>query len=330
MVDPPETLSSAWRAVSVTFRTLVARSKSMRRTREDAERVAGSSAHCLLLGETGTGKNLVAQAIHNASPMAGGPFVSVNCSAIPESLVEAELFGTEAGAFTDARQTRRGRFELAIGGTLFLDEIGDLSLAAQAKILHAIEYREFSRVGGEATLTSDARLIAATNLPVEQLVEQGRFRRDLFYRLNEVVLRLPPLRERPEDIPALAERFLEECAEIYHRPVRRIEKATLKLLTSHSWPGNVRELRAVIKRGVARCAGDTLTLDDLQLELRLVDASPEADPTSLTLAQSEARHIRRVLDLCGWVKSEAARRLEVSRPTLDRKIALHKLAPEED
>jgi len=330
VADPPETLSSAWRAVSVTFRTLVARSKSMRQMLEDAERVAGSSVHCLLLGETGTGKNLVAQAIHNASPRAGGPFVAVNCSAIPESLVEAELFGTEAGAYTDARQTRRGRFELATGGTLFLDEIGDLSIAAQAKILHAIEYREFSRVGGEATLTSDARLITATNLPIERLVDEGRFRRDLFYRLNEVVLRLPPLRERPEDIPALAEKFLAECAEIYHRPVRRIEKATMRLLASHSWPGNVRELRAVIKRGVARCTGDTLNLDDLQLELRLVDASPDADPIALSLADAEARHIKRVLDLCGWVKTEAARRLGVSRPTLDRKIALHKLAQEDE
>jgi two-component system response regulator HydG len=330
------TLSAAYRAVGVTFRTLVRRSKAMSRVLDDAEGVARSGVSVLLLGETGTGKNLIAQAIHNGSPRAAGPFVALNCSALPDSLLEAELFGAEEGAYTDSRRTRRGRFELAHQGTLFLDEIGDLSPAAQAKILHALEYREYTRVGGEQTLSADVRFIAATNVPLESRVESGAFRRDLFYRLNEAVLHLPPLRERPDDIPELVERFIEEAAAKGGQIVRKADKTVLKLLAQHAWPGNVRELRSIVKRGVARAAGDTLTVEDLGMALQLVEvwdkaASAGAPGTAagaadLTLAAAEKRHVSRVLQMTGWVKAEAARMLDISRPTLDRKIAEYGLA----
>lgn len=316
------TMSAVYRAVAVTFKTLVKKSKAMKELCAKAERISSSNVNVLLLGETGTGKNLIAQAIHNASPRAGGPFVSINCSAIPDSLLESELFGSEEGAFTDATRTRKGRFELADGGTLFLDEIGDLSPQAQAKILHAIEYKEFTRVGGEKTLTSDVRLIAATNLPLDQHVEEGRFRQDLYYRLNEVELRIPALRERPEEIPELLNHFIEECNQKYDRKVKKVDKETLKLLQAHEWPGNVRELRGVVKRGVANAAKDVLTMDDLSLKLRLVDAdNTKVDGSQdLSLAYVERKHIEAVLNYTGWVKTEAARLLGVSRPTLDRKI----------
>jgi DNA-binding NtrC family response regulator len=331
----PMTLSASYRAVSVTFRTLVRRSKVMNRLLDDAERISQSDVNVLLLGETGTGKNLIAQAIHNASRRGGGPFVSLNCSALPDSLLEAELFGAEEGAYTDSRKLRRGRFELAQGGTLFLDEIGDLSLPAQAKILHALEYREFTRVGGEKILTADVRFIAATNVPLESRVKAGQFRSDLFWRLNEVALRVPALRERAEDVSDLATAFIEEACQKAGKQPRKLDKAAAKALSAHTWPGNVRELRGVIRSGLARCAGDTLTLEEVQAalangpnELLAPQAASGPMPGDLSLAAAEASHIRRVLDMTGWVKSEAARILDISRPTLDRKIEAFNLHPE--
>lgn len=298
----------------------------------EAERISSSSVHCLLLGETGTGKNLIAQAIHNASPRRGGPFVSLNCSAIPDTLLETELFGAEAGAYTDSIKMRRGLFERAHGGTLFLDEVGELSPTAQAKILHAIEYREFTRVGGEETLTSDVRIVAATNQPLAQRVEEGAFRRDLYFRLNEFVMDIPPLRERREDIAPLVDHFIAECNEKYGRRVKKLEKATLELLRNYDWPGNVRELRGVIKRGVARSQGDVLTMDDLQLRMALVDKDADAGNAvqDLSLDSMEKRHVAFVLRTTNWVKAEAARLLGVSRPTLDRKIEQYGLSRESD
>lgn len=324
-------MSAVYRAVAVTFKSLVKKSKQMKELCAKAERISSSNVNVLLLGETGTGKNLLAQAIHNASPRAGGPFVSINCSAIPDTLLESELFGSEEGAYTDATRTRKGRFELADGGTLFLDEIGDLSLQAQAKILHAIEYKEFTRVGGEKTLTSDVRLIAATNLPLEQHVEEHRFRQDLYYRLNEVELRIPSLRERRDEIPELLNHFIAECNQKYGRKVKKIDKETLKLLQAHEWPGNVRELRGVVKRGVANASTDVLTMADLSLKLRLVDNdNVKMDGSQdLSLAYMERKHIEAVLNYTGWVKMEAARLLGVSRPTLDRKIETYGLKKSE-
>lgn len=318
------TLSAAYRAVAVTFKTLVHSDKVTRTLFRDAEQISTSDVNVLLLGETGTGKNLIAQAIHNASKRAAGPFVSLNCSSIPDSLLEAELFGAEEGAYTDARKSRKGRFELADGGTLFLDEIADLSPDAQAKILHAIEYKQFTRVGGESLLSSDTRIIAATNRPLEQYVEDGHFRNDLFYRLQEFVLRVPPLRERLEDIPPLVELFIEECNERYEKSVKKLDKRALNLLKQHQWPGNIRELRGVIKRGMACVSSNRLGVNELQLKVRSIETSLEPD-SDLSLAAAEKRHIEAVLQMTDWIKSEAARVLGISRPTLDRKIEAYSL-----
>ncbi len=323
------TLSAAYRATTVTFDSLIKKSKAMRELLAQAKTIAPSPVNVLLLGETGTGKNLIAQALHNESPRRNGPFVSLNCSAIPDSLLESELFGAEAGAFTDSKRSRKGRFELAHQGTLFLDEIGDLSPQAQAKILHAIEYREFTPVGSEKSLTSDVRLIAATHRSLEDDIRQGGFRQDLFYRLNEVTLCVPPLRERKDEIASLVNHFIQECNQKYQKKVKKADRALLKLLERYNWPGNVRELRSAIKRGVVSGGSDILRIEDLGLELHFSHHSgqnPEVDSApDLSLAFAEKTHIRSVLDYTNWVKTEAARLLGISRPTLDRKIENYKL-----
>ncbi|MDR2801282.1 MAG: sigma-54 dependent transcriptional regulator [Desulfovibrio sp.] len=212
--------------------------------------VAPSTTTVLLRGESGTGKELVAGALHDASPRRDGPFVSLNCAAIPESLIESELFGHERGAFTGALAVRKGRFELAQGGTLFLDEVGDLSLMTQAKLLRVIQERTFERLGGLAVLKADARIIAATNRDLEDMVERGQFRRDLYYRLNVFPIHLPPLRERANDILPLADHFVKLFAAEHHKGNLRLSPAISTLLHAHSWPGNIRELANVMERAV--------------------------------------------------------------------------------
>ncbi|MCL4729265.1 MAG: sigma 54-interacting transcriptional regulator, partial [Planctomycetes bacterium] len=233
------TITSAYRSVGVTFDALVCVSEAFREVLRLAAGAAGKDVAILLLGETGTGKNLIAQAIHNASRRARRPFVSVNCSAIPDTLLESELFGSEKGAYTSSDKLRKGKFELADGGTLFLDEIGDMSPVAQAKVLRAFEYKQFERVGGEATLHADVRIIAATNCPIERLLADGRFREDLFYRLNEFTIEVPPLRRRREEIEPLARRFVGECNEKFGTRIKTIEPAAMQRLREHAWPGNV-------------------------------------------------------------------------------------------
>lgn len=239
---------------------LVATSPSMRALLGELRMVAPSASTVLLRGESGTGKEMVARAVHKLSPRAGGPFIMVNCAALPETLLESELFGHEKGSFTGATQARRGRFEMAHEGTLFLDEIGDISPAFQAKLLRVLQEREFERVGGTRTIKVDTRLICATNRNLEEAVGKGEFRADLYYRINVIVLFLPPLRERPEDIPALARHFLRRMA-----PGRKLELSdqAMATLARCPWPGNVRELQNCIERQVATASGEVIDMADL-------------------------------------------------------------------
>jgi transcriptional regulator with PAS, ATPase and Fis domain len=320
------TITSAYRSVGVTFDALVCVSEAFREVLRLAAGAAGKDVAILLLGETGTGKNLIAQAIHNASRRARRPFVSVNCSAIPDTLLESELFGSEKGAYTSSDKLRKGKFELADGGTLFLDEIGDMSPVAQAKVLRAFEYKQFERVGGEATLHADVRIIAATNCPIERLLADGRFREDLFYRLNEFTIEVPPLRRRREEIEPLARRFVGECNEKFGTRIKTIEPAAMQRLREHTWPGNVRELRAVIKRAAVAAPGDVLRAADLRLTPPAgAAASDNPAGADSSLAGMEARHIERVLNQTGWNKKESSTLLGISRPTLDRKISEYNL-----
>ncbi len=241
---------------------MVGSSPAMQDLYRQIAKVAPTKGRVLITGESGTGKELIARAIHQASPLATGPFVKVNCAAIPPDLIESELFGHERGAFTGAATKKRGLFEVADGGTIFLDEIGDMSLSAQAKVLRILQTGELSRVGGEKTLKVDCRVLAATNKDLEHAVAHGQFREDLFFRLNVVPLKAPPLRERLEDIPALAESFVHQCCQENGFREKRISPAVVARLRAHPWPGNVRELRNVIERLVIM-SDDEITERDL-------------------------------------------------------------------
>ena len=243
------------------FSHLLGSSQPLERVLKQARSVAATSATVLLTGENGTGKEMLARAIHQESPRANGPFVAVSCAALPETLIESELFGHERGAFTSAIQSRKGRFELANGGTLFLDEIGELSAAVQVKLLRVLQEREFERVGGTKTLTVDIRLIAASNRDLEKEVKEARFRQDLFFRLNVVPLALPPLRDRPEDIPLLAAHFATKSAEKHGQPTPELAPGLIEVLQEYQWPGNVRELENLIERLVVLNSGSTLGLE---------------------------------------------------------------------
>jgi two-component system response regulator PilR (NtrC family)/two-component system response regulator HydG len=296
-------------------------------------RVADTPATVLVTGESGTGKELVARMLHDASDRSRGPFVAVNCAAIPEQLLESELFGHERGAFTGALTQKPGRFERAAGGTLFLDEIGDMSLVLQAKILRALEEREIERVGGTKPVSVDVRVVAATNRSLPERIADGEFREDLYYRLAVIQLELPPLRERADDVDLLALHFAASFARTYARPVEWIAQDALARIRSYPWPGNVRELRNVMDRAVLLCRGSTLGVQDL----RLGDDAPRASPrgagesaeyaTTLTLAEVEARHIARVLEHTRGHLGEAASVLGIHRNTLTRKIQEYGIQP---
>jgi DNA-binding NtrC family response regulator len=242
---------------------LIGAGPAMRRVFATIQKVAETDLTVLIRGESGTGKELVAQALHQHSARKQGPFVAVNCAAIGRELVESELFGHEKGAFTGAEARRIGRFEAADGGTIFLDEIGDMAPDTQAKVLRVLQERSFERVGGSKPLQVDVRVVAATHRDLERDVRDGRFREDLYYRLQVVELELPPLRERREDVPALAERFLEQLAERHGRPGRRLSPGALAALSRHAWPGNVRELRNVVERAAVLAPGDEIQAEDL-------------------------------------------------------------------
>jgi len=284
-------------------------------------KVAASEATTILVqGESGTGKDLVAKATHYHSSRAARPFVAINCSAIPETLMEAELFGHEKGAFTDANETKKGLVELCDGGTLFLDEVADMSLPTQAKLLRFIDYRSFKRVGGAQDIAVDIRIVAATNKNLEEEVRAGRFRSDLYFRLKVVSIHLPPLHDRGDDILLLARHFLLEFSRQFKKDFKEIAAEARPLLTSYRWPGNVRELRNVLERAVLLEDGTELEVDHLPRELSGRRLASDHDIASPTLAQIEADHIAEVLRLTGGNKSRAARILGISRQGLIEKL----------
>ena len=292
------------------FGKLIGKSPPMRRLFREIEKVAPSDVTVLVQGESGTGKELVAHSIHAASLRKDRPFVAVNVSALPESLAEAELFGHERGAFTGAVASRPGRFELAHGGTLFLDEIGTLSPNVQSKLLRALESREIERVGGRRTIPVDFRLISATNEDLEARVRDSTFREDLFYRINTIPIRIPPLRERGSDVLALAEHFLDRFAERHRRPQRRLSAAVVERFQSHPWKGNVRELEHVVEMLVLFAEGDEIGEEDLPRALREVSAKRGGDVAFAdAVAAFETRLLADTIAEEGGVKAKAARRL---------------------
>jgi DNA-binding NtrC family response regulator len=301
---------------------LVGRHPALLAAVELAERVAPTRSTVLVTGETGTGKELIAGIVHAASPRADGPFVKVNCAALPETLLESELFGHERGAFTSADRQRVGRFEQASGGTLFLDEIGDLSLATQSKLLRVLQEQEFHRLGGVRTLRTDARVVAATNKDLRAAIAAGEFRDDLFFRLNVITIELPPLRERVEDLERLAQHFLAEFAAELGRPRTGFTPAALARIRAHAWPGNVRELRNAIERAVLMGDGPQLEAGDLALthgEVANARAGwrPQLPASGLALAEIERAVVLEALERCGWVQKEAAAWLHISRRKLN-------------
>jgi len=309
--------------------TLVGRSFAMRRLAEVITRLAlrGNPANVLIRGESGTGKDVVARAIHARGPRREGPFIAVNCTALPESLVESELFGHEAGAFTDARESKRGLFELAHGGTLFLDEVGDMPKGAQAKLLQVMERHTVRRVGAVRDIPVNVQVLAATHRNLEAAVAEGSFREDLFYRLNVVPIQVPPLRERPEDIAPLAHHFLDALAREMRIPVRHLTPAALRALEAHAWPGNARQLRNVLERLLMLRDEDVIDLASLPPEIR--GASPGATvpggdfilpSDGLDLEALERDLIRQALERSGGNKSRAARLLGLTRDTLRYRV----------
>jgi two-component system response regulator HydG len=285
------------------------------------EDVAPSDATVLIQGESGTGKELVARAIHLHSPRRDMPFVVINCSAYPVTLLESELFGHEKGAFTGALRQKAGRFEQANGGTVFLDEVGDIPFPAQIKLLRVLQTRKFERVGGEATLTVDVRILAATHKDLMQEVKNGTFREDLFYRLNVIPLLLPPLRDRKNDIPLLVEHFLKLFSTAKGKGVQGISSEALRLLLEYSWPGNVRELENTIEHAVVLAKAGLVEAWDLPSVFQAI--SPEASPT---LAQQEGKTLLQILEECSWNKKLAAQRLGISRSTLYLMLKRHKIS----
>jgi len=304
------------------FEDLLGRSDVMRKVFTLIEEVAQTDTPVLIRGETGTGKELVARAVHVRSLRTYGPFIAVNCGAIPEHLLESELFGHERGAFTGAVKTRLGRLEMANQGTLFLDEVGEIGLPMQVNLLRALEEKSFLRLGGQREVTSDFRLICATHRDLTGLVEDGLIRSDFFYRINVISIEVPPLREREEDIPLLAHHFLHQFAHEMNKNVEGIAPAALRLIQDYPWPGNVRELRNVVERAVVVNRGGTIEADDLTF----LRPREEAEPCEGTLEQVEARHIEKTLERCGWNVSEAARILGIHRGTLTRHMKKFNLA----
>jgi two-component system nitrogen regulation response regulator NtrX len=299
---------------------MIGSAPAFQHTVQQATQVARSDVTVLLSGESGTGKELLAAHIHRESPFVAGPFVKVNCAAIPTELIESELFGHEKGAFTGAAALRRGKFELADGGTIFLDEVGDLHEASQAKLLRILQDGELQRVGGEQTIRVETRVVSATNRRLDELVAAGRFREDLYYRLSVVPIRVPALRERLQDIGALAAYFLSEfCARNNFRP-RTIEPEAVALLGRYHWPGNVRELRNVVERMAILNSGERITADSIPLEVRTSPLPRVASGLQDVRDSAERERIRQALDQTDWNVSAAARLLDTERTALHKRI----------
>jgi DNA-binding NtrC family response regulator len=303
-------------------RGLMGPSPTMREVFRIIDKVAASNATVLIQGETGTGKERVAESIHLNSTRRDGPFVRMNCASLPDNLLESELFGHEKGAFTGADQMRTGRFELANDGTLFLDEVGNMSPSTQAKVLRAIQNQEFERLGGNRTIKVDVRIIAATNVNLEQAIKEGRFREDLYYRLNVVSVPIPPLRERREDIQPLADHFLKHFATELRRAVKSFSPEAVKALQDYRWPGNVRELENTIERAVLMCEGETIHPQDLTLVDRehSLGMTPQLALDLLNLETLEKTAILEALRRSNYVQKEAAKLLGVSSRVMNYKV----------
>ena len=303
---------------------------------ETIKRVAPTTTTILITGETGTGKELIARAIHRNSPRKNNPFIKINCAAIPESLMESELFGYEKGAFTGAATKKQGRFELAHKGTLFLDEVGELPKDMQVKLLQVIQEQEFERVGGLRTIKVDVRLITATNRNLFEDVKDGRFREDLYYRLNVIPAHLPPLRERKEDIPVLIDFFIEKFNKKLDRSVKYIDEKVTNLLIQYAWPGNIRELENLVERMILMARGDTIVFADLPSELKTAIESDSTGPSGIRqkpfkdimknhMEDIERQMIISVLEECGNNVTRAAKQLGLSRKGLQLKMMKYKL-----
>jgi len=312
------------------FREMIGRDEKMLIVFEWIRTAAKSDISVLILGPTGSGKEVVARMIHELSRRSVANFQAVNCAALPDTLFESEIFGYEKGAFTGAHDRKPGRLELANEGTLFLDEIADMSLIAQAKLLRVLEERRFERLGGHKAINVDFRLISATNRPLEQFVRDGRFREDLYYRVNAFAIRLPSLRERQVDIPVLAQRFLARYCAAQGMPLesKAFSREAIDLLLNYHWPGNIRELESTVSRAALSAPGRVIRATDIEF-LHATSAAPAPAGDHLpSLAEAERAHIVRVLEAVQWNKKEAARVLDISRGTLYRKIEEYQLEPE--
>jgi DNA-binding NtrC family response regulator len=307
------------------FANIIGRSKKMQDLFELVESVAASEANILIQGENGTGKELIANAIHYNSKRLKGPFIKINCAAIPKDLIESELFGYKKGAFTGAMMDKEGLFEMAEGGSLLLDEIGEMPSYLQTKLLRVLQEREYRPIGSERIVHVDFRLVCATNIDLEAALREGKLREDLYFRINTITLRVPPLRERTEDIPLLCDYFLEKFRQRYQKNVKTIAPAAYHLLIRNRWPGNVRELENAIERGVLVTKGSEITVGDLPESIR-DESSPSAEfviPPHRTLAEIERMAILQTLQRTNWNKQEAAQILGLYRPTLYSKMKKH-------
>jgi DNA-binding NtrC family response regulator len=299
------------------FESMIGQSRPMQDIFDLIRDVAPMNSTVLITGETGTGKGLAAKAIHSNSPRSEGPFVIVNCGAIPEHLMESELFGHQKGAFTDAKETKKGRLELAHGGTLFLDEIGEIGMRMQIDLLRVLEDRVFYRVGGTQPIEADFRVIAATNRILEKAITEGIFRKDLYYRLNVISFKMPPLRERRDDIPLLAEHFLRRYSQETNKPIEHISRVALDEMMLYDWPGNVRELENAIERAVVVGKGRSISAEDLPIFHREGLPSPPADKS---IREIEKIHIIQILNENDWNIARTAKILGINRSTLYTKI----------
>jgi len=311
------------------FSRIIAASPKMKALLETLAMVAPSDATVLIMGESGTGKEVIANAIHHNSPRSGEAFIKVSCAALPETLLESELFGHEKAAFTGAVARREGRFQLAHRGTIFLDEVGEMSPTLQTKLLRVLQEKEFEPLGSTRTLKVDIRVITATNRDLELEVKEGRFREDLYYRLNVVPLALPPLRERREDIPLLADHFLVIFREKNRKPIKAISGKVLDLLVRYDWPGNVRELENVIERAVILARDEILVPADLPPQIRMFSVEDEdafAIPTGISIEEMERALIVKTLDETGGNRTRASEILGINRRTLQNKLKEYGLA----
>jgi two-component system response regulator AtoC len=300
--------------------TLVGKSRAMREIFKKIGQASATRVTVLIQGESGTGKELIAKIIHNSGITAGQPFVAINCTSLPETLLESELFGHVKGAFTDAIKDKRGKFELAGEGTIFLDEVSEMSFNLQAKLLRVLQEKEFERVGGEHTIPMKARVIAATNKDLEKLVSEGKFREDLFYRLSVFTIYTPPLRERREDIEPLVKHLLEKINLTLHKNVRKVPQDVLAILKSHNWKGNVRELENTLMQAVVLSKGDVLEKENILLHKDDYNEEEETIGNFMSLAELEEKHIRAILNKTNWDITRACQILKIGRATIYRKI----------